>query len=215
MPSAAAIVARSWPDHVIGVDNKLPWHLRTDLQNFKKLTSGHAIIMGRKTYASIGRPLPNRHNIVLSRTDVQEVPGMQWARDIETALLLADVHSIINRQTEFFVIGGEQIYTLFLKYINRVYLTEVFARVNGDAKFDHEFDRKVWRYKREDEFPATDVDDHPFRITEMVKLKPFHRFESKMRFLGFTGTFDELFSEYERLVARQDTVAPDADPGML
>ncbi|RYG87700.1 MAG: dihydrofolate reductase [Alphaproteobacteria bacterium] len=215
MPSAAAIVARSWPDHVIGVDNKLPWHLRTDLQNFKKLTSGHAIIMGRKTYASIGRPLPNRHNIVLSRTPVDEASGLQWARDIETALLLADVHSIINRKTEFFVIGGEQIYELFLKYINRVYLTEVFARVNGDAKFDYEFDRKVWRYKREDEYPATDVDDHAFRISELVKLKPFHRFESKMRFLGFTGSFDDLFAEYERLVAKEDHAAQDEDPSLL
>src|SRR6218665_2767734 len=201
MPSAAAIVARSHPDHVIGVDNKLPWHLRTDLQHFKTRTSGHVIIMGRKTYASIGRPLPNRHNIVLSRTEVPAVPGLEWAGDVATALLLADVHSIINGKTEFFVIGGEQIYAMFLPYINRVYLTEVFTRINGDANFNYEFDKRVWHFRTEHDYPAGEHDDHPFRITEWIKRKPFHRFESRMRFLGYEGSSQDLLEEYERLVA--------------
>jgi dihydrofolate reductase len=220
MPSAAAIVARSHPHHVIGVDNKLPWHLRTDLQHFKRRTSGHVIIMGRKTYASIGKPLPNRHNIVLSRTEVPAAQGLEWAGDVATALLLADVHSIINRKTEFFVIGGEQIYEMFFPYINRVYLTEVFADINGDAKFDREFDKRIWRFRDEEDHPASEYDDHPFRITEWTKRKPYHRFESRMRFLGYEGSSEELLEEYERLVTLEDQgetddLAGDDAPNLL
>src|SRR5688572_22376301 len=101
MPSATSVVARSWPDLVIGIENKLPWHLGTDLRHFRKRTEGHAVVMGRKTFESIGRPLPRRQNIVLSRTQIPDQKGVQWAPNVETALLIADVFSICNFKKQF------------------------------------------------------------------------------------------------------------------
>lgn len=205
MPSATSIVARSYPDHVIGIENKLPWHLATDLRHFRKRTEGHAIIMGRRTFESIGRPLPKRENIVLSRTPLEDARGIKWAKDIETALLLADVYSICNFQKQFFVIGGERIYSEFRKYINKVYLTEVFARINGDAKFDWEFDRKQWRYYKEKEYVKSDVDDYPFRITTLVRLKPEHRFEATDRLLRADPQVASFLNRYSSMIATAQT----------
>lgn len=193
MPSAASIVARSYPDKIIGIDNQLPWHLKTDLQLFKSRTQDHAVIMGRKTFESIGRPLPNRVNIILSRSrpDFFDVyPSLHWASDPETALYVADVYSIINNKKEFFIIGGEQIYKLFNKFMNRVFVTDVFCgNINGDAKFDVEFDgragkRSEWIVKREDEFSKSDVDQYPFRITEYRRRLPLHRYRVKEEAMG-------------------------------
>lgn len=200
MPSATSIVARSWPDHVIGIENQLPWHLGTDLRHFRQRTEGHAIIMGRKTFESIGRPLPKRENIILSRTPVPERRGLKWANNIETALLLADVFSICNFQKQFFVIGGEEIYRNFLKYINKVYLTEVFTRVNGDAKFDLEFDSKHWWFYKERDFPKSGIDDHPFRITTIVRRSPLHRFETTDRLMRADPQVAQFLDQYETMI---------------
>lgn len=205
MPSATSIVARSYPDYVIGIENKLPWHLGTDLRHFRKRTEGHAIIMGRRTFESIGRPLPKRENIVLSRTPLPDARGIKWAKDVETALLLADVYSICNFKKQFFVIGGERIYGEFRNYINKVYLTEVFSRVNGDAKFDWQFDRAYWRYYREKEYPKSDVDDHPFRITTLVRLKPEHRFETTDRLLRTDPQVASFLDRYSSMIANAQT----------
>lgn len=185
MPSATSIVARSYPDHVIGIDNALPWHLRTDLQHFKALTEGHAIIMGRRTFESLKRPLPRRLNIVLSREEVPERPGLVWARDIPTALLLADTHAICNMSKQFYVIGGETIYKAFAGIINKVWLTEVFSgRINGDAVFDQKFDRDEWYVRAEKDYPSGEFDEYPFRITCYVRRVAQHRLRSKDEFLG-------------------------------
>jgi dihydrofolate reductase len=177
MPSATSIVARSYPDHVIGIENKLPWHLGTDLRHFKTKTEGHAVIMGKRTYESLPRrPLPKRLNVVLSREPFQESDNLRWARDITTALLIADTHTICNMQNEFFVIGGETIYLQFEKIINKVWLTEVFAgRMNGDARFDYVFEGEEWWSRSETDFPASEQDEFPFRITCHVRRKPIHR----------------------------------------
>lgn len=176
MPSAASIVARSHPDHVIGIDNHLPWHLRTDMKHFRERTSGHAIIMGRRTFDSIGKPLPGRLNIVLSREEITEGDNLKWAPDVSTALLMSDVYSICKLKKRFYVIGGERIYSEFLDYINEVWLTEVFCgRLNGDAKFDYKFDSTEWRTILEREFIQSEYDDHPFRISLLVRRKPIHR----------------------------------------
>ncbi|WP_195174018.1 dihydrofolate reductase [Mesorhizobium sp. INR15] len=204
MPSATSIVARSYPDHVIGIENKLPWHLGTDLRYFRKRTEGHAIIMGRRTFESIGRPLPKRENIVLSRTPLPDARGIKWAKDIETALLLADVYSICNFKKQFFVIGGERIYGEFRKYINKVYLTEVFARINGDAKFDWEFDQKNWRYFKEKEYPRSEIDDYPFRITTLLRLKPEHRYETTDNLLRADPEVSSFLDRYSSMIARSE-----------
>jgi|APThiThiocy_cv2_1041547.scaffolds.fasta_scaffold00057_237 dihydrofolate reductase len=205
MPSATSVVARSWPDHVIGIENKLPWHLGTDLRHFRKRTEGHAIIMGRKTYESIGRPLPRRENIVLSRENIGSGVGIKWAQNVETALLLADIFSICNFKKQFFVIGGERIYEVFRNYINKVYLTEVFTRVNGDAKFDWEFPRDKWRYYKEREFSKSEIDDHPFRITTLVRLRPQHRYETTDRLMKADPHIAAFLDRYAEMIESAET----------
>ncbi|MDR3408033.1 MAG: dihydrofolate reductase [Methylovirgula sp.] len=172
MPSISFIVARSYPGCVIGCDNKLPWHLRSDLRRFREITTGHVVIMGSKTFASIGRPLPNRANVVLSN-EVRSNDGpivadgpLFWASNREAALYLADLVSIANEKIDFFVIGGERIYSLFLDadLINKVYLTEVFADVAGDAYFRYKFARDKWRLLHEEDLSASEHDDYGSRF---------------------------------------------------
>jgi len=180
MPWATSVVARSYPDKIIGIENTLPWHLGTDLKRFRKRTEGHAVVMGRKTFDSIGRPLPRRMNIVLSREKVADSANLKWADSPETAILLADNYSIINLKKQFFVIGGERIYELFNEYINKVFLTDVnCGNINGDAKFPYDFSREEWRYMSEEDFPKSDIDDHSFRITCLIKRKPRDRYETR------------------------------------
>lgn len=176
MPSAVSVVARSYPDRIIGIENRLPWHLGTDLKNFRALTQGHVIIMGRKTFESIGKPLPKRVNIVLSREKIADSDSVKWANNLETALLLADYYSILMDKSQFYVIGGENIYSLFEKYINKIFLTDVFTgNINGDAKFDFNFLSEEWYFKYEREFPVSEIDDFSFRITYLVRRKWRHR----------------------------------------
>ncbi|MDW9961050.1 dihydrofolate reductase [Sinorhizobium meliloti] len=197
MPSAVSVVARSYPDRIIGIDNQLPWHLGTDLKNFKSLTQGHAIIMGRKTFESLGRPLPNRVNIVLSRDDVADSQNVKWARDPETALLLADFYSICMDRKQFFVIGGERIYSIFDKYINKIFLTDVFSGpINGDAKFDFDFPPEEWYYKYEKEFPRSEIDDFPFRISYIVRRRQVHRERMMTEFMHRDSQFESIWLDY-------------------
>lgn len=206
MPSATSLVARSYPDKIIGVENRLPWHLATDLKHFKARTEGHAVIMGRKTFQSIGRPLPRRLSIILSRSPIKESNSVKWAPNPETALLLADQHSIINIKKEFFVIGGEEIYNLFDKFINVVFLTEVYCgSINGDAKFERDFDRREWWFRFEKEFPKSDVDEFPFRISCIVRRKPIHRFASRYDFQDYQAMW-EAWAQYEAMMDRVEPV---------
>lgn len=207
MPSVASIVARSYPDKIIGIENELPWHLGTDLQMFKARTQGHAVIMGRKTFESIGRPLPNRTNIVLARSEpeyISEHKGLVWAPDPSTAFLIADMASIISGKMEFFVIGGEQIYKTFHTYLNRIFVTDVFSGpMNGDAKFDVDFDAEArgnkseWIIEDEDDFPKSDKDEFPFRITEYRRRRPYHRYRVKEELMGRATNIDAYWEQYE------------------
>jgi dihydrofolate reductase len=209
LPSATLIAARSFPDRIIGVDNRLPWHLRTDLLHFKRRTGGHAIIMGRKTFQSIGRPLPNRLNIVLSRTEIKEIPGLVWANSPETALLIADIYTISNVLKEFFVIGGEKIYDLFEPYINRAWLTDVFTGpINGDAKLASDFTSSEWWTPYEREFPASDDDQYPFRISFFSRRKERHRELSRDDFMGRMPQLAQLVDGWERMIVARPIVPP-------
>lgn len=183
---------------IIGDNNSLPWKLRTDLQHFRQTTDGKAIIMGRKTFESIGRPLPNRFNIVLSRTTGEDSHNLIWAKDYESALYFADFYSIAQGHREFFVIGGAQMYSIFDEFINKIYLTEVFSNIiSGDAKFDIEFDPSVWKTIKEEEFPATNHDQYPFRIS--VKRKRIDQVRDEMidKFLKPTKELHALRSRAE------------------
>jgi dihydrofolate reductase len=176
MPSISYVVARSSPDNVIGCDNKLPWHQRADLRRFKEVTSGHVIIMGRLTHVSIGKPLPNRTSIVLTRDPVLDQQNtfwnlnetaLLWANNRETALFFADSITIQKNQSEFFVIGGSYMFEMFEDLFNRVYLTEVFSgEIPGaDAFFKCKFDRRQWKTISQEEVPAGPHDQFPTRYT--------------------------------------------------
>lgn len=126
--------------------------------------------MGRKTFDSIGKPLPNRRNIVLTR-DASGLPeSVEAVENIESALFCADLYTILQDQEEFFVIGGDQIYKLFQEFYNKIYLTEVYSPdIVGDAHFDFEYDGRRWATVSETEYPRSENDDYPFRITVLER----------------------------------------------
>lgn len=130
-----AIVVAQSKNRVIGKENQLPWHLPKDLQYFKKVTIGKPIIMGRKTYESIGRPLPGRANIVISTNKHYEAEGITVVSSLTAAIELAESITYIDGVEEAMIIGGAQIYQQALSIADRLYITEVEAEVEGDALF--------------------------------------------------------------------------------
>ncbi|SDL03615.1 dihydrofolate reductase [Franzmannia pantelleriensis] len=139
-----AMIAAMSRNRVIGVDNQLPWYLPEDLKFFKAMTQGKPLVMGRKTFASIGKPLPGRLNIVVTRDSTFEHPGVKVCHDLESALDLADQQAIIDGVEEIMVMGGGQIYAQAMAYAARLYLTEVDLEVEGDARFP-ELDLGEWQ----------------------------------------------------------------------
>ncbi len=142
--SRLALIAAVADNGCIGINNQLPWYLPEDLKYFRRLTTGGIVIMGRKTYDSIGKPLPNRTNIVISRNPGYHADGVRSACSLEEALTLAEHIAEINGNPEIFVIGGAQIYQLALPRATRLYLTEVGKTVAGDAFFPT-IDPVQWR----------------------------------------------------------------------
>jgi dihydrofolate reductase len=143
---------------VIGRDNDLPWRLPDDLKHFKQLTSGHTVVMGRRTWESIGaRPLPNRRHIVISRDSGYQATGATVAGSLDAALKLA------AGDAEVFIIGGQQIYALALPIADRLYLTEVDADVPGDVRFPA-LNRGLWRVVDEVAHPADERHAFAFRF---------------------------------------------------
>ena len=128
-----ALIVAAAENGVIGRDNKLPWHLPEDLGYFKRVTMGKPIVMGRKTYESIGRPLPGRTNIVITRNPEWQAEGVRALPDLEAALALAEEIALIDGAEELMVIGGAEIYAAALPLAERLYLTRVHADVPGDA----------------------------------------------------------------------------------
>lgn len=193
MPSVSFVVARSFPDGVIGYKNKLPWHLRSDLMNFRKITTGHVIIMGRKTHVSIGRTLPNRTNIVMTKNwqgmndysvNVEADTQLIFTNNYEDTLFFADVISICKGKKDIFVIGGETMYELFGDSVNKVYLTEVSAEVRGDAYFRMEFEKRVWKIIEEQTGPKLEgYDDFPFMYRVIERRDRKYRYNHFRRFM--------------------------------
>ncbi|MFO7481023.1 type 3 dihydrofolate reductase [Oceanibaculum nanhaiense] len=139
--SAIAALARN---RVIGQGNGLPWRLPGDLKFFKAMTLGKPVVMGRKTFQSIGRPLPGRPNIVVTRDPGFAAEGVHVARDIDTALDLAATLARETGAEEVMVIGGAEIYAQALPRLDRLYLTEIDAEIAGDAYFP-EIEPRAWR----------------------------------------------------------------------
>lgn len=128
-----SIIVAATPNGVIGKNNQLLWKLSADLKNFKQLTSGHSVVMGRKTFDSIGRPLPNRNNIVIThQTDISFPEGVLKVHSLDDALALA---KNLPGNDEIFIIGGGQIYAEAIGVANKIYFTLVKANPDGDAFF--------------------------------------------------------------------------------
>lgn len=158
--SLIAAVARNG---VIGRGNALPWRLPEDLKRFKALTTGHPVIMGRKTFESIGRPLPNRRNVVVSRDRNFAAAGCEIAVCVADALA-----ACATSATEIFVIGGAQIYEQSLPFAHRLYLTEIQEEFDGDARFP-EWDDRQWREASREHHIAASGMAFDFVIYERTK----------------------------------------------
>lgn len=148
----AMIVARA-ANGVIGRDNQLPWYLPNDLKYFKATTMGKPIIMGRKTFESIGKPLPGRANIVVTRNPEWTADGVKVVADPLAGVELARQVALLDGVDEVMVIGGEQLYTTMLAQSDRLYCTEVHAEVEGDAFFPV-LDPGQWQELAREDFSA-------------------------------------------------------------
>ena len=157
---------------VIGRDNRMPWHLPNDLKYFKRLTLGKPVIMGRKTFESIGKPLPGRANIVITRQQGWCADGVEAVHNLDDAISLAEVLTHSNGADEAMIIGGAQLYNESLIRANRLYLTEVAGDFDGDTYFPV-IDQKEWRELLREEQIADDDNlyDHTFLVFERVTPK--------------------------------------------
>jgi dihydrofolate reductase len=163
MPKISFIVART-KDGVIGVDNTLPWKLQTDLRRFRKITLNHVVVMGRKTFDSIGKPLPNRINVVVSSTGFKTTNDSVFVcPDLPSAILVADAKTNAIGAKEFFVIGGEQVFRATEEFVEKVYLTEIDADdIKGDAYFSLTFSESNWKIKEKEHVNKSELDDYNY-----------------------------------------------------
>ena len=156
-------------DLVIGVDNDLPWNLKDDLAHFKKYTLNKIIIMGRKTFESIGRPLPNRINYVVSRT-VKEIDGAHVFDNLENALHAAEKHNhemgIVN---EIVIIGGGYLFKETLPVMNKLVITKVDCNVLGDIYYP-KVEMENWKLVNSESYSKNSDNDYDFKIEEYEKL---------------------------------------------
>ena len=153
-----ALIVAQGRNRVIGNENRLPWYLPEDLRYFKQVTLGKPIIMGRKTYESIGKPLPGRTNIVITRDPDWFAEGVKLSASLEEAVEIAEAQALVDGVDEAVIIGGAQIYAQSLSLVDRLYMTEVDAEPEGDAWFP-EVDYSLWSELARESFPAGDQPD--------------------------------------------------------
>lgn len=163
-----ALVVAVAENGVIGMDGGMPWKLSTDLKRFKQDTMGKPLIMGRKTFESIGKPLPGRLNIVVSRSDFDAL-GIVHASSIDAALFIAEGWATENESSEICVIGGGQIYELTMPIASKLYVTHVLASPEGDTKFP-DITEKNWKSVHKLHVPKGEKDtaDTIYEVYEKV-----------------------------------------------
>jgi dihydrofolate reductase len=161
-----SIIVATAENGVIGKDNQLLWRISADLKQFRILTTGHSIIMGRKTFESIGKPLPNRTNIVISRQSNYDFPeGVLKANSLEKAIEMAQN---VAGSEEIFIIGGGNVYKQALDITNKIYLTEVKANIEGDAFFP-ELNKKDWKEISRISHAKDEKNEYDFDFVELEK----------------------------------------------
>ena len=149
----------------IGIGNRLPWKLSEDLKRFKKLTMGHHIILGRKTFESIGKPLPGRHMIIISRNLSYRADGCLVLPSLEEAIKAARN----NGEDEVIICGGTSVYAAALPHTNRIYLTRVYASLPADTFFPP-FDKRAWKITSTSNYEADEKNEYPttFQILDRI-----------------------------------------------
>ena len=135
-----SIIVAKAKNNIIGKDNKMIWHLPEDLKHFKNLTTGHTIIMGRKTFESLGKPLPNRKHIIFSQNPDFKVND----ENVEVVHSLLQIQDLIEGKEEAFVIGGAMIYNFLMPYVKKMYVTEIEKDFEGDTFFSI-IDSEIWK----------------------------------------------------------------------
>ncbi len=158
-----SIIVAMDKNRVIGRGDALPWHISSDLKHFKKITMGKPIIMGRKTHESIGRPLPGRENIILTRDKTYQAEGCTVLNSME------EIFEHCKDIEEVMITGGAEIYKLILEQTSNLYLTEVHTEIKGDTYFP-EFDRSEWKEVSREDFKADEKNefDYSFVLLERV-----------------------------------------------
>ena len=154
-----SMIAAMAHDRVIGKDNQMPWHLPADLAHFKRVTLGKPVLMGRKTFESIGRPLPGRRNLVISRNPGYQAEGIEVVGSVEAARALLASSAV----EELMVIGGGHLYAEMLPSADSLYLTQIDLAVEGDTRFPA-FDDGQWQRIDCESHPADEKNPHPYRF---------------------------------------------------
>lgn len=160
-----SMIAAMGKGRVIGKDNNMPWHLPADLQHFKKTTLGSPIIMGRKTYDSIGRPLPGRLNIILSRNTKLVIEGCSIVNSLEDAIDLAGK----TDASEIFITGGAHLYNKFLENTDRLYLTLIDEEFKGDTYFP-DYTQFNWKEVTKENYKADDKNPHAYSFVTLDRI---------------------------------------------
>lgn len=161
-----SIIAAVAKNNVIGKKNKLPWYLPADLKRFKEITMGHHIIMGRKTHESIGKVLPGRVNIVITRNKNLKIKGAIVVHSLPDAFKISKE----NGETEVFVIGGAEIFRKALTKANKIYMTKVKAKIKGDVFFP-KINFKDWRLVSREKHPPDSKNPFPYEFLMLEKKK--------------------------------------------
>lgn len=157
-----SIIVAIGPNGVIGNNNELLWHITEDMRYFRSVTSGHPVIMGRKTYDSIGRPLPKRENVVITRQDI-DIEGCRVVHSLDEAL------SLFDASHEIFIIGGAEIYAMALPRAHRLYITRVGGDFEGDTHFP-EWNPAQWQLTHQQPFERGEQFEHPFSFEVYTKV---------------------------------------------
>ncbi|MBS1522628.1 MAG: dihydrofolate reductase [Bacteroidetes bacterium] len=156
------IVVAIAENYAIGKNNQLLWHMPADLKHFKQITSGHTVIMGRKTYDSVGKPLPNRRNIIITRQEIT-IPGCEVVKSVEEALELC------AGEEEVFIVGGAEIYKLAMNKTDRIYLTIIHHSFDADTFFP-EIDYMEWKEASREDHPADEKHKYAYSFIKLERV---------------------------------------------
>ncbi len=160
-----SIISAIGKNNEIGKDNKLLWYLPADLKHFKEITLGHPVVMGQKTFQSIGKPLPNRRNIVLTLNNNFKRDDVEIFHSIEEL-----ENNLRSEEGEIFIIGGGTIYNLFINKADKLYITHIEASFEDADTFFPEIDKTKWQKTKEEKFLSSDKDELNYSFVEYLKI---------------------------------------------